>query len=433
MILLRRGGDRVRALSWRAWAPDLAAGVLVLALGLVELRDASPMGYAPSMGYEARYSPLPALLGIAAAVALCRRAPAAALAVGWAVGLFHLVSTTPVLLVEGALAVVAFGTARWGRPTTVVAGGVSVLAAPALTVLLIGVKPFVYRVVDLGASGAWIDAANRLGYSWRVLLGIAVVAVLGLPWLAGLAGRFLEGAVHSRRSMVAAEEEAALAHREMEQAQEIARLRDEQARLARDVHDVVGHSLAVILAQAESAQYVQDNDGAKLKGTMTTIADSARTSLRDVRQVLTAAAERPAPRAGGLDSLVDGVRAAGHEVDSTEFGTAQPLPPDLEVVAYRVLQEMLTNALKHGRRDRPVHVERHWGEYGGDLRIEVSNVADQQAEDSPGDTGQGLAGMRRRLDSVGGRLDVRRRQSPDGTVFTVTAWVPVRAGRAVTQ
>ena len=59
-------------------------------------------------------------------------------------------------------------------------------------------------------------------------------------------------------------------------------------------------------------------------------------------------------RHGDLDSLVDGVRASGHEVASTEVGTPQPLPPDLEVVAFRVLQEMLTNAIKHGRRGAPI-------------------------------------------------------------------------------
>jgi signal transduction histidine kinase len=419
MIRLPGVGDRAKA--WGGlWAADLAAGVVVLALGIVETLGATPIG-------EPLFSPLVAALSTAAAVASCRRAPAAALAAAWAIGLFHLVSDTPVLLVEGTLVAVVFGTARWGQPATAVAGGLSALAGPAIAVLQ-GGPDIAYRVADLGASVTWLDTAQRLGTSERVLFGIAAVALVGLPWLAGLAARFVERAAQSRRSMVAAEEEVARAHREMEQAQEIARLRDDQARLARDVHDVVGHSLAVILAQAESVQYIQDTDSEKLKGTMATIADSARASLRDVRQVLSAAAEPPAPGGGGLDSLIDGVRAAGHEVDSTEFGTAQPLPPDMEVVAYRVLQEMLTNALQHGRRDRPVQVERHWGEYGGDLRVEVSNVADPQAEESPGDTGHGLAGMRRRLDSAGGRLDVRRRQSPDGTVFTVTAWVPVRAG-----
>jgi signal transduction histidine kinase len=101
------------------------------------------------------------------------------------------------------------------------------------------------------------------------------------------------------------------------------------------------------------------------------------------------------------------------------------------VVAFRVLQEMLTNAIKHGPRNRPVRVERHWE---GDLRIEVQNALDSVSDETqplavavepPSPGGQGIDGMRRRLESVGGRLDVRRRLDPP--TFTATAWVPVRA------
>jgi len=237
-------------------------------------------------------------------------------------------------------------------------------------------------------------------------------------------------AQESQISRVAAEEDAARAHHESEQAREIARLREEQARLARDVHDVVGHSLAVILAQAESAQYLDDLDTDALKKTMATIATSARTSLQDVRTVLTATRQPPAASARGFDQLVEGVRASGHEVRCTEIGTPQPLPPELEVVAYRVQQEMLTNAIRHGRRDQPVEVERHWE---GELRIEVRNVVGGGEDDTDPEitrpmtaTGQGLHGMRRRLEGVGGRLDVRLREEAVGTTFTVTAWVPVR-------
>jgi signal transduction histidine kinase len=156
---------------------------------------------------------------------------------------------------------------------------------------------------------------------------------------------------------------------------------------------------------------------------MATIAMSARGSLEDVRQVLAATSGSPTPttRRADLDSLVEGVRASGHVVESTMVGTPQPMPPELEVVAFRVLQEMLTNAIKHGRRDRPVLVERHWE---GDLRIEVQNAVSEAPEDGGG---QGLAGMRRRLESVGGHLDVRRRSDP--ATFTATAWVPVRSPR----
>ena len=169
---------------------------------------------------------------------------------------------------------------------------------------------------------------------------------------------------------------------------------------------------------------------------MANIATSARTSLDDVRQVLASTSGGPAQRSrhADLDSLVEGVRASGHEVVSSEVGAPQPMPPELEVVAFRVLQEMLTNAIKHGRRDRPVRVERHWE---GDLRIEVQNAVDTAPEETrpiavagepegaeAATGGQGVDGMRRRLEAVGGRLDVRRRTDPP--TFTATAWVPVR-------
>jgi signal transduction histidine kinase len=172
---------------------------------------------------------------------------------------------------------------------------------------------------------------------------------------------------------------------------------------------------------------------------MENIANSARSSLEDVRQVLAATSGRAVPnlRLPELDSLVAGVRAGGQEVIATEVGTPQPMPPELEVVALRVVQEMLTNAVKHGRRDQPIRVERHWE---GELRIEVQNaiaVDDTSSDDTqplatsrppaelPPSSGHGIDGMRRRLDAVGGRLDVRRRADPP--TFTATAWVPVRA------
>jgi signal transduction histidine kinase len=128
---------------------------------------------------------------------------------------------------------------------------------------------------------------------------------------------------------------------------------------------------------------------------------------------------------------VDGVVAAGNDIRSTVTGIPRPLPPELDVVAFRILQEMLTNALKHGRRGEPITVERRWG--NDDLRIMVHNVvADDAAGDpSPGSTsdpgeGIGQLGMRRRLESVGGRLEVAQRATDHGRTFTATAWVPLR-------
>src|SRR5690606_29784964 len=109
-----------------------------------------------------------------------------------------------------------------------------------------------------------------------------------------------------------AEQERQQAEEQRARAEEVARLQEGQTRLARDVHDVVGHSLAVILAQAESAQFLPENDPARLKATFATTADSARESLQSVRRVLSSTAGPDAteadPPTGGLAGLVDGVR-----------------------------------------------------------------------------------------------------------------------------
>jgi signal transduction histidine kinase len=421
-------GDAVPA--WRDWLPDLAVAGGILVLGLVETATTS----GAVDGWYVVVS-----VGIAAAGGLSRRAPGLALAIVWVVCALQVVSSAPLLYAEAAIAVVAFGTARWGSTMTVVLSALSIPASALIGVLGV-LTGSIYR--GFGAPGGYEELvrAYRFSDSWYIGAVVIGMALLGVPWLAGLTLRFMAQARRSEISQVAAEEDAARAQRGSEQALEIARLRDEQARMARDVHDVVGHSLAVILAQAESAQYLPDDDPEALKQTMSTIATSARSSLQDVRQVLSAT-PRPIATPGGLDSLIEGVRASGHEVVTAEVGTPQPLPPDLEVVAYRVLQEMLTNAIKHGRRDQPVLVERHWpdGGWQGNLRIEVSNVEDPVDPADPGETqpigavaagGQGLEGMRRRLHSVGGWIDVRRSEQEDGARFTATAWVPVRTAGA---
>ncbi|RNL81441.1 sensor histidine kinase [Nocardioides marmorisolisilvae] len=407
----------------RNWVPDAVGGLLVLALGLVEAFTTDYITSQTRLG----------LIWIAAltalAVSLSRRLPSAALALVWLVCGFQLVSAVQLMLVQVTMAVVAFGAARWGRTITVAISGASIPVAGVLATAFASPDLFV-AMLNRAQYNRIFDAVRATGTTWQVAAAVLGTILLAAPWLAGLALRFSTRATESRISERAAQADAERANVESEQAHEIAGLRDEQAKLARDVHDVVGHSLAVILAQAEAAQY-QPDDAAKLKETMATIATSARSSLQDVRQVLSATKAPAAPRDGGLDSLINGIRGGGHELDSQEIGTRQPLPPELEVVAYRVLQEMLTNAIKYGRRDQPVRVERHWpdsGLGGEDLRIEVRNMSG-----SPDDTGaipigsgQGLTGMRRRLEAVGGRLDVRKRDESDGVSFTVTAWIPVR-------
>ncbi|WP_162605547.1 sensor histidine kinase [Jiangella ureilytica] len=408
--------------DWRAWVPDVTVAAVVAFLGLYEAATAWVL---PGSRVELVF----VAVGTAAAVGLSRRLPAAALGLVWAVCGLQLLAGIDLMLVQVTIAAVAFGTARWGSAATVWLSALSIPVAAMIVSVIINSRGL-GGLADLAGNRGLLDTVRSLSMTWQLAAVVMGMATLGAPWLVGLALRFGDRARTSQASQEAAEEDAARAVRETEQAREIARLREDQARLANDVHDVVGHSLAVILAQAESAQYLDDTDPQALKDTMAKIAMSARTSLRDVRQVL-ADTKQPPAQPAGLDTLIDGVRASGHEVVSTEIGAPRPLPPELEVVAFRVLQEMLTNAIKHGRRDSPVHVERHWE---GELRIEVRNVVDVSpfapSSASSGSDGAGLDGMRRRLESVGGRLDVRRRDEDGRTTFTATAWVPVRSGGA---
>jgi signal transduction histidine kinase len=397
----------------RRWLPDLGIGAAVLVVGTWAI-------VASDRFYDVAYQSdrLLVTAGMALAAALFRRAPGAALALVWVTCIYQVLGGADVAAAELAVALVAFGAARYGSTATLWASGLSIPAGAAVGILYVLARPM--AVVDV--VGEDLVMRGDVLPARVVLFGLAALLPLVVPWLLGLLLRVRE------RSQ--AETEVAQAGREQAvqqqlAAEEVALLRAEQAALARDVHDVVGHSLAVILAQAESAQFLPDDDVARVKQTLVAIAGSARGSLQDVRQVLASTGDTGATSSvpdGGLDRLVEGVRAAGDDVRSSVAGTPQPLPPDLDVVAFRVLQEMLTNALKHGRRGQPIHVDRQWH---GELRIEVENVVDRVAGSRTVGEGMGLPGMRRRLESVGGRLDTRERERDEVVTWTSTAWLPL--------
>lgn len=411
------GPRQTVASTTREVLPDVALGLAVLVVGLVEVSRTDRL--LPGLDVAS----LGIVVGFAAASAMARKAPGVGLVIVWAACAVQVITATPLLLVELSVAVVAFGCARWGSRLVLVVSGLSIPVAAALGALLAAQGSY-YFFRNLLGLRRLLDVAYQFGdalVAGAVLLGGLALAV---PWLAGLALRATVRAQIFRQGQLVAEEQA-------DEAQEVARLRDEQARLANDVHDVVGHSLAVILAQAESAQFLDDPE--RLKTTLANIAGSARSSLQDVRNVLstdTQALYRPAR----FDELVDGVRSAGREVTVDEEGTPRPLPPELDEVVHRVAQEMLTNAVKHGRRDQPIRVRRHWpaGSHEETLRLEVVNPVPRAPEVWPSAAqapGRGLDGMRRRLEAVGGRLDVERREGPEGAEFAAEAWVPLRGAR----
>lgn len=379
------------------WLPDAAIGAAVTFFGAWEIigRHDESLG-----GFTFDWNLLFLVLGFATAAGLYRLAPGVALALVWAIGGFQLLTGSMLLYTELAVVFVAFGTARYGSALVAWLSGLSIPAGTLLATSFYVANGF--SIDSRFTLPAW-QALRDMGFASRIAVLLVGLLVLAVPWLAGLVFRTREQALRSRRL-----EMEAVASRQ--QAVEIATLREQQTRMAHDVHDVVGHSLAVILAQAESAQFLPDDDPARLKETMANIATSARQSLRDVRQVLSAS-DSPAGHDGGLDKLIEGVQG----VRSTVVGSPRPLPPEIESVAYRALQEMLTNAIKHGVPGEPVTVVRHWSDQ---LTVSVEN----RAAGPDGEGGLGLAGMRVRVESVGGRVDVRR----EGDTFTATAWIPVR-------
>lgn len=381
-------------LTSRQWVPEIAwlgaLVVLVFADPSTELSIFNP-------------PPVAFLGALWCSVLLFRRVPLAALGLVWLAGVAQVTQNSPLTLAQVAVVPVAYGCARYGSVWTAAAAGVSMPLAAALGVLYVqhgGWNVVDYRLADL------VDSV-RYRADTLTLFSAATLLTLAIPWLLGLLMRALNRSRTAERARDEAQAQAILT-------QEIAELREAQAGLARDVHDVVGHSLAVILAQAESAQFFAD-DAPRLQSTLATIATSARSSLADIRHVLGQTGATAALDDNAFTELVEGVRSTGRGVTVAEVGTPRPLPPDLRVVAHRVAQEMLTNAVRHGDGSSAIEMTRFWGET---LCIQTRN---KTALGEPMSAhGSGILGMLRRLESVGGTLTAVR----EGDDFVATAWMP---------
>ena len=178
---------------------------------------------------------------------------------------------------------------------------------------------------------------------------------------------------------------------------------EERAALARDMHDVVAHSLAVVIAQANGARYTPD--AAAKDASLESIASTAKEALGDVRMLLAQLRHRAAPdpvaSLDGAPALVERMREAGLDVRCERVGAAWALPRTADIAAYRILQEALTNALRHGDRRQPVHVRlRGVALQGGGAGIVVDVHNRLLAE--PGLPGHGVRGIHERARLAGG-------------------------------
>ncbi len=212
-------------------------------------------------------------------------------------------------------------------------------------------------------------------------------------------------------------------------------LLEERQRIARELHDVVAHHMSVIAIQAEAAPYKTADPPAELVESFAEIRASALTGLNELRRVLgVLRSEKPdvAPQPGldDLAGMLESARSGGVTVTSSVSGTSRPLPDGVDLSAYRIVQEALSNAMRHAPGSE-VQVHLHYGEAA--LVIEVRNDAGASAgraawdqPDGDGHGGHGIVGMRERAVMLGGHLEARPTGSGE---FLVTAALPLASGQ----
>ncbi|MFB4289301.1 sensor histidine kinase [Nonomuraea sp. ATR24] len=195
----------------------------------------------------------------------------------------------------------------------------------------------------------------------------------------------------------------------------------ERTRIARELHDVVTHHVTAMVVQAEAARYLTAAPD-RLDATLSAVTDTGRRAIADLRHMLDLLkADHDThvglPPAGELRALVEQTRRAGQSVELAEEGSPAESAGSAELVAYRVVQEALTNALKHAH-GTPTTVRVRHGEK--EISVEVTTGGPGSGGVSPGGSGRGLAGLRERVEALGGEFDARRQAGG----FVVRARVP---------
>jgi signal transduction histidine kinase len=253
----------------------------------------------------------------------------------------------------------------------------------------------------------------------ELLLGAVVWAA---AWFAGDRARL------RRERLSELEERALRAEREAERERRLAAA-EERTRIARDLHDSAGHAINVILVQAGAARLLQEQDLARSRKALETIEDVARDTLDEIDQLVRALRENgsapgvePPPGLAALETLAERYRASGLEVTVNVDGSRRPLAPGVDQAAYRILQEALTNAARHGRGSADVEVM--FGVKAVELTVTNATRRDGSA---PAGGGHGIVGMRERASLLGGSLDA----DASNGLFRLRARLPYGGGEGL--
>ncbi|MEV0589361.1 histidine kinase [Nonomuraea sp. NPDC050310] len=271
------------------------------------------------------------------------------------------------------------------------------------------------RTLAVAVSAGYAALAivlSRLGSPNRITDFLAFSLVLVVIWLAGAAMRRRRAEEAERRRLTA-----------------LAAGADERARIARELHDVVTHHVTAMVVQADAAQFLVGTAPERAGQGLSAIGDTGRQALTELRHLLgvleatgDAALTNHPPTLGRVAGLVEQARMSGQPVELTEYGEQLPRAVDVELAAYRVVQEALTNAVKHAP-GRPTRVTVH--HRAGHIDIEVTTEGSARAEGPAVPSGgRGLDGLRRRLHLLDGELTAGARP---GGGFTVRALIPSRS------
>lgn len=268
------------------------------------------------------------------------------------------------------------------------------LPARRRTIAVTAIAAYLVLAVGLRAAGS---PAGALEFA-------TFLPVLVVIWVAG-------SWVRARRSAQVA----------VQVAEAVAAVADERARIARELHDVVSHHVTAMVVQAEALQFLVERQPEKVVAGLEVIGETGRSAMTDLRDLLGAlhgaADSGREPAVGSLHDLVERSRAAGLAVDLHESGSPAVGPAGVSLAVYRVVQESLTNAVKHAPgSDVVVRVERGAREVAVEVRSSSGRARRDWAR-----SGRGLTGLEERVGFVGGRFAAG--PEPDGG-FAVRAWIP---------
>ncbi|KAA0975323.1 sensor histidine kinase [Paeniglutamicibacter gangotriensis] len=248
-------------------------------------------------------------------------------------------------------------------------------------------------------TGAWTGATTLQG---------TVANFIGLGLLVLVAWTFGDLARTRRLTMQTLEDRTRRLEVEREQERELAAA-DERSHIAREMHDIVAHSLSVIITQADGARYASEQDPEIARETLATISNTGRGSLREMRRLLGVlrndgeASTRPLPTLADVPDLLDATRKSGLDIEFSSAGAPRrELPAGAELTAYRAIQEALTNVVKHAGPSARATVNLLWD--GRGLNLHVTDNGRGAGALSTEDTGQGLRGMAERVALYDGHI-----------------------------